>query len=116
MFLLTQSLTHRTIPSPPPLLKGLMLKGLWALVTTPPGQRVRAPTGTGIEADRERQEGRTLRHVPSLCSSAELERLEVKLSQHPSQGYRRRVLQLFLLPSTLSKQDRDSFGKERREH
>lgn len=37
------------------------------------------------QRDSERQEGRVPGHIPCLCCSAELERLQVELSQHPSQ-------------------------------
>lgn len=109
----TWGLTHHTMPSHPSFAQVAHAQRTSGTADNP----TKALTGAGIKADSERQEGRALRHIPCSCCSAELERQQAELSQHPSEGKRRRgLLQLFLLPSTLSKQDQDRFGKERREH
>lgn len=57
-----------------------------------------------------------LGHMPCLCV-LRAGRAATELSQHPSQHQKRiGLLQLFALPSTLSKQAWDRFGKDRREH
>lgn len=86
MLLATCGLTHHTMPSQPSFAQVAHTQRTSGTADNPSKAAVRTVTGAGIKADSERQEGRALRHVLCLCCSAELERLEAELSQHPSQG------------------------------
>lgn len=85
-----------------------------ALLTAPP----RRARGQARHQCWQREAGgmSSLGHMPCLCLPR-AGKAATELSQHPSQHQKRiGLLQLFVLPSTLSKQDQGCFGKDRREH